>query len=49
MCKLERCPNEEGGFMQCVSCPYADDNWGDSDYVDCADYDDFGLYDFDDL
>lgn len=51
MCKLERCPNEEGGFMLCVSCPY--DGWDDSDYVDCDDYDgcddydDFDLYDFD--
>lgn len=47
MCKLERCPNEEGGFMLCVSCPYFDDNWIDSDYVDCDDYDDFDLCDFD--
>ena len=47
MCKLERCPNEEGGFKLCVNCPY--DGWCDSDYVDCDDYDDFDyfdLYDF---
>lgn len=41
MCKLERCPYEEGGIMQCECCPY-DDDWDD-----CDDYDDFDLYDFD--
>lgn len=46
MCKLERCPYEEGGIMQCECCPY-DDDWDDSDYVDCDDYDEFDLYDFD--
>lgn len=40
MCKLEHCPYEEGGIMQCECCPY--DDWDD-----CDDYDDFGLYDFD--
>lgn len=47
MCELNRCPYEEDEHMQCVSCPYGDDNWDDSDYVDCDDYDDFDLYDFD--
>lgn len=33
MCKLERCPYEEGGIMQCECCPYDD----------CDDYDDFDI------
>lgn len=37
MCKLERCPYEEGGIMQCECCPY-DDDWDD-----CDDYDDFDI------
>lgn len=42
MCKLNRCPYEEDDHMQCDRCPY-DDNWDDSDYVDCDDYDDFDI------
>ena len=48
MCKLDRCPDEEGGFKLCVNCPY--DGWDDSgsvDYADYDDYDDFDLYEFD--
>lgn len=41
MCKLERCPYEEGGIMKCECCPY--DDWDDSDYVDCDVYDDFDI------
>ena len=48
MCKLERCPDEEGGFKLCVSCPY--DGWDDSDYVDCNKYDKFDDFEnFDEL
>lgn len=36
MCKLERCPYEEWGIMQCECCPY--DDWDD-----CDDYDDFDI------
>ena len=35
MCKLDHCPFEEDGFIQCECCPY-DDDWDD-----CDDYDDF--------
>lgn len=45
MCKLECCPYEDCVIMPCDCCPY-DENWDDSDYIDCNDYDDFDLCDF---
>ena len=47
MCDLKRCLYKEDEHMQCEWCPYDDDNWDYSDYVNCDDYDDFDLYDFD--
>lgn len=46
MCNMGYCYYEEDITMSCENCPYNVD-WVESDYVDCDDYDDFDLYEFD--